>query len=296
MRKPWHRVDQLTQRQPRDKVWYKPKSVWGASLEVAGRLLTIAGAICFVVMCLKFRTLALIVLGICVAGLKLQLLGRRYSRARAESVLERDLRDPVVYLRPFNSDSETTNFSEADSLLEMVSFSVLGPFGLTGKLFRLPAMLPRMLLGAPRTEEEQLAYALKRIGPIVAVAQPGETLPPAGFPRLTLHPDNWQQEVTALLRRARLVVVRCGSSRNSEDGYWPTDRSNAVSGGLGWEIASVVNEVPPEKLILVCPFEGVDYETFRTKTTNVFPKGLPPAVESEPRIGTIRSVIWFDEE
>jgi hypothetical protein len=277
------------------------KRATGMAIEIFGRTITIAGAVTTLVVSLSGGGFgAVFILCICVIGLKLQLWGRRYSRRSAESVLARDQRPPVVYLRPFNSDMETTTFGEAEGLSDLI----IGSFGAfwTGgwrrweRYPKLVYLIPRLILSAPRTEEEELSYALNWIGPTIAVAQPGEKLAPAGIPRLKLDPDNWQAEVGSLLRRARLVVVRCGSSRNSSDGYWPTDRSEGVSGGIGWELSAAISEVHPDKLILLSPFDALDYETFCDKTKNIFPKRLPPVADCRPQSGTIRNVIWFDSD
>jgi hypothetical protein len=285
-----------------NRVFRAPDSVGrcatGIAMEIFGRAITIVGVVITLVAILSGSLWAVFILYICVLGLKLQLWGRRYSRRSAESVLARDQRPPVVYLRPFNSDMETTTFGEVESLSDLI----IGSLGFGGgwrrweRYPKLVYLIPRLILSAPRTEEEELSYALNWIGPTIAVAHPGETLPPAGIPRLKLDPDNWQAEVSFLLRRARLVVVRCGSSRNSSDGYWPTDRSEGVSGGIGWELSAAISEVHPDKLILLVPFDAADYETFCCKTRNVFPKGLPPVAECEPQSGTIRNVIWFDSD
>jgi uncharacterized RDD family membrane protein YckC len=184
---------------------------------------------------------------------------------------------------------------EADSLWRILNPDPTGFTNMYMQSFRVLSVLPRLLLGAPRTEEEQLCHALRYIGPPLAIAQPGETLPPVGFPRLMLDPTTWQDDVTTLLKRARLVVLRCGVDRDFDDGYWPTDHSEVVPGGLGWEIACAVNQVRPERLILLLPFDGVGYEDFCYKTKNIFPKELPQWIESHPQLGTIRSVVWFDE-
>jgi hypothetical protein len=281
-----------------DSSWATAKHLWGWTLQGVGRVLTIAGVIFVIPALLKVGVLlALIGLIACILGLKLELLGRRYAR-HTEWVLEGALQDPVIYLRPFNSDLQTTHFSESDTLSETVFVGLFGAPSLFANLSNLPRMLaalPRLLLAVPRTEEEQLSYVLTRIGPTVAVARPGETRPPVGFPRLRLDPTTWQEQVTKLLRRARLVVLRCGSARDFEDGYWPTDHSDAIPGGLGWEIATVVKEVRPEKLVLLSPFDAPEYEEFCNKTKNIFPKPLPAWVDSNPQIGTIRSLIWFDQ-
>jgi uncharacterized RDD family membrane protein YckC len=286
-----------------DKTQSRGYRLWGWTLAITGRILTLAGAILGLLIpfsgSIGLRVVpGEIVLGlvVCIVGLKLELLGRRYTRRTLGTVDATDLLDPVIYLRPFNADMQTME------LVEEASFwrAVVPPADqfwreILSCLWIIPSLL-RLVVTVPRTEEEQLEYALRGIGPTVAVARPGENLPPAGFRRLKLDPTLWQEQVTALLRRARLVVLRCGAARDTGDGYWPTYHSDTVVGGLGWEIAAAVKEVPPAKLILLSPFNGIEYEDFRHKVKGIFPRGLPSWVESNPRIGTIRSLIWFDKE
>ena len=276
--------------------------LWGWTLAITGRVLTIAGAILGLLIpfsgSIGLRVFpGEIVLGllVCIGGLKLELLGRRYTRRMLGTVDATDLRDPVIYLRPFNADLQTAEFVEEASFCRAIVPSADQFWSQILSFFWILPSLLRLLVTVPRTEEEQLEHALRSIGSTVAVARPEENLPPAGFRRLKLDPTLWQEQVIALLRRARLVVLRCGSAR-TDDEYWPTYHSDTVVGGLGWEIAAAVNEVPPERLILLSPFNGIEYEDFRHKVKGVFPRGLPSWVESNPKIGTIRSLIWFDKE
>ena len=244
--------------------------IFGWVIRGIGRLATVLGALCFVWMLSKHTSGASIVLLACLAGLKLQLLGRRLSVRNAQLFLEQDHRPPVVYLRPFSSDAQTTRFPEADIILNIVFLLGASVFI---SFLRAFALLPRLLLAAPRTEEDEIANALKRIGPAVAVSDPDDlSLPPAGFPRLKLNRSCWHDEVAALMNRAPLVALRCG---DAPDGYWPTDKSDRVPGALGWEIETAVGCVPPERLILLSPFDEQGYWRFCEKTKDIFPKGLP---------------------
>lgn len=272
------------------------KRIFGWVIRGIGRVVTILGALGFVWMLSKHISGGAIPpLIACIGGLKLQLLGRRLSIRNAQVFLERDHRPPVVYLRPFSSDAQTTRFREPDIILNILfRRPAYTAFGLW--VLRAFTLLPRLLLAAPRTEEDEIANALKRIGPAVAFSDPDPlSLPPAGLPRLKLNPSCWHEEVAALMSRARLVVLRCGSAPEAEDGYWPRDKSDTISGALGWEIKTAVDCVPPERLILFSAFDGLGYLRFCDKTRAVFPRGLPTWIESRPLTTSVRSVIWFDQ-
>jgi hypothetical protein len=96
--------------------------LWGWTLAITGRVLTIAGAILGLLIpfsgSIGLRVVpGEIVIGlvVCIGGLKLELLGRRYTRRMLGTVDATDLRDPVIYLRPFNADLQTTEFVEEAS-------------------------------------------------------------------------------------------------------------------------------------------------------------------------------------
>jgi hypothetical protein len=108
-----------------------------------------------------------------------------------------------------------------------------------------------------QTEEEMLANVLRDVGPVTAIGRPGEPLPELGASRFYVSNAEWQQAVTDLLRRAVLVVARAGA----------TD-------GLRWELEQIVRRVDPARLVLLLPFQGDEYETFRARAA-IFPHGLP---------------------
>ncbi len=82
-------------------------------------------------------------------------LGRKLKAESAEEILARDPRPPVLYLRSFHTDAKAAT---------------------TVKEPRIP-FTPQLGIGGLGTEEEQLAMVLDRIGPCVAIGQPGELLP-----------------------------------------------------------------------------------------------------------------------
>lgn len=167
-----------------------------------------------------------------------RLLDRRKQAAAAPSAE----RPPVVYLRSFDDDH------------------------VAGRL------------RGDRTEEEALVAALAHIGPVVAVARPGETLPMAGAHRTRLGDAVWQEEVAALLRRASLVVLRTGGSP-----------------GLRWEWAAVRRIVPPGRTLLVVD----DAAELREMLVALSPShGLPGWRLRWPflrrRVGSLRGFVVFD--
>jgi hypothetical protein len=163
--------------------------LWGWTLSITGRILTIGGVVLiFVVgsyspfwrfapidLLLKTRQFGLPFVS--VGGLKLQLLGRRYRKRTARSVLAKDLRDPVVYLRPFKADLQTTHFSEVASIWRIIlpdPGELWGQFPIS--FFRIFLTYLQLLVTIPLTEEEQLEEAFKSVGPTIAVARPDEDL------------------------------------------------------------------------------------------------------------------------
>lgn len=116
-----------------------------------------------------------------------------------------------------------------------------------------------------RTEEQQLARAVKPIGRLIAVGDPRETLPQAGASRFYLPLDNWQTDVLALMSTARLTLLGTGSGAS-----------------LRWEVAQAVARIPPQRLVLIIPQSESGYEQFREGVGELFPKGLPPFLRGTP--------------
>lgn len=114
--------------------------------------------------------------------------------------------------------------------------------------------------------EEVITYTLARYGPLTAIGQPGQRLPPGlGGQRLTFSHDTWQDGVRHLADDARLIVLTVGKTQ-----------------GLSWEMNHVASEgllhrtifvVPPvgvierqERLELLAASYGLDPEVFDTGT------------------------------
>jgi hypothetical protein len=113
--------------------------------------------------------------------------------------------------------------------------------------------------------ETLITGALKDLGPVVAVGRPGEGLPAAPrIARAYLTDDQWQDRVTDLIGRARLVVAQIGTSE-----------------GLVWELIQAVHLLRPEQLLLCLGARrhtNLRYQQFREQTSPIFPRGLPDHV------------------
>ena len=160
----------------------------------------------------------------------------------ADDLRRRDSRAPIIFFRPFES--------------------------IPGDTF-------------PRSFERRLRRAMRRIGPLLAVASPWDELPPRGAARYYVPDTEWQQRVMHLLSECQLVILHC-----------------ATSPGLIWELTTIVRRLPPEKVVLSLPFkekgvkrlEAWRYEEFRETTQSLFPLPLPASVPSSTRF------IYFDSE
>ena len=73
------------------------------------------------------------------------------------------------------------------------------------------------------TDEEDLCEQLFRIGLVFAIGRPNEHLPEIGSYRLYANDADWKNVVTALIGRARLIVLRTG-----------------FSSGLIWELEAII--------------------------------------------------------
>ncbi|MFC9931318.1 hypothetical protein [Streptomyces sp. NPDC127190] len=207
---------------------------------------------------------------------RLAVLGRQHLAAiiRSPGELPRD--SFTLYLRSFEDDVGRT-------ALEENRHPAPGP----------GAVLSDLPLSA-RTEEEQLAQALKLVAPMVAVGRPGERLPLVGARRLYLPIDDWQDTVRDLMGRARLVVMAVG-----------------LGPGLLWEFREATRLLPGERLVLLVPGRD-EYETFRAQAAAPrrhdtarpgqaggawSPPALPPYPDREPPADlTLKGAVYFDAD
>lgn len=182
-------------------------------------------------------------------GPALVIYGKRHLTRRAEDVLAKDRRPPVIYLRSFGGEAET--------------FSLRSLFSAVGSSFTSRSMGLGTSLWDP-TFQSQLAMTMEHIGPYIAVGRPGSKLPGTGAARLYIADNEWQQRVTDLLHKARLVIIRAGASE-----------------GLQWEIRNVMQHVHPQKLLVILPISHNDYQIFRKLLVNhgiLLPEKVPNAM------------------
>ncbi len=118
-----------------------------------------------------------------LAGVAADRIGRSGARLRqpdALTVLARDRRPPVLFLRSFRDED------------------VVDLTARTGR--------------GMRRSEENLCAALRRLGPVIAIGRPLERLPEVGAARLYVTDENWQAAVRFLIRQAVATVILVGRS------------------------------------------------------------------------------------
>lgn len=173
-------------------------------------------------------------------GIGLLRTGWKYDAVRAERLLEEDTRAPVLYVRSFKDDDKI----------------------ILGSGFRRWIQYVLVYLTAVSVEQE-LAFIMNRVGPVVAIGQPGELLPELGAARLYASDQEWRAKVTNLMRQARLVIVRAGSTANLE-----------------WEIDQAVQVVQRQRLIFISWAQSDGAVTFDEDVERRF--GRPQPADPDP--------------
>jgi hypothetical protein len=185
-------------------------------------------------------TLALLGVGwalLAVGGLAYQ-EGRQNTLVTEAARTVHDPRSPVLYLRPFRDDPAGAR------LLASAGGIVFWVF-------------------PERSEEDLFARALAKLGPFLAIGEPGQAFRQIGAARLHVRAESWKEVVRALVRRARLVVLRCGEG----EGFW-------------WETELAFRTLEPQRLLLLVPFDRDGYERFCRRAQKHLPAPLPPFPES----------------
>ncbi len=219
-----------------------PRHLLGRLLQVVGIVVTIAGLLMFLWAYAEDRGGYLFLgLGIlAVVGPTLWRTGGRLAVIPGELLLQRDRRPPVLYLRSFDDEEASHRFAH---------------FMRTA--FTVTPILGGYSQWAPM-EQWQFAKLMRRIGPYVTVARPGEHLPELGASPIYLDDDEWQSRVLKLMKQARFVVVRAGATP-----------------GLRWEIEMLWKNVPPERVLLIAPGRRKVYRAFREWMNELLRKPLP---------------------
>jgi hypothetical protein len=131
-----------------------------------------------------------------------------------------------------------------------------------------PSVFERFLGTVPLANSEQkLTRELHKLGPVIAIGRPGEKLPALGAARFYVSEDLWHQKVGDVVKVSQLVL-------------WAT----GITPGLRWEIGHLIENLPPEKLVLwahphlmhmTAPEREEEWAKFRAALGDIFPKPLP---------------------
>lgn len=124
-----------------------------------------------------------------VAIMRLFRRSQQWEARDAADVRKRDPRPPVVYLRAFTDDGRLV--VPARSRSQRIYGHAVGSMTLT-------------------STEQELAFILQRVGPVIAIGKPGEALPELGAARLYVAHASWQQTVMEMLEQASLVPAARG--------------------------------------------------------------------------------------
>jgi hypothetical protein len=171
-----------------------------------------------------------------VGGAFLFWRGRQYAALAGAERIITDSKPDVLYLRAFRSDAS-----------------------MVGNVFLFLFPTYTTVMSGLATEEEQLAEVLRPFGDLVAIGQPGESLPKPGIAPIYASDEEWKEVVKRQMRAARLVVIRAGVGEN-----------------LLWELKQAVETLNPQKvLILVLNMKTKHYESFRTKANPILGVSLP---------------------
>jgi hypothetical protein len=128
------------------------------------------------------------------------------------------------------------------------------------------------------SEEEQLMKALRTIGTAVAIGRPSENLPQIGARRAYYNDNEWRERVAAMIRSARLVVIRTGTGD-----------------GLRWEVDYVMRCVHPEQLLVAVANEA-SLQAFRTWTSSTVRWADRDLGFRNCLASTIQGFIIFDQD
>jgi hypothetical protein len=113
--------------------------------------------------------------------------------------------------------------------------------------------------------EHTLVEKASKIGPVVAVGEPGERFPPFGAARLYVDHAHWHDVVARLVAVAQLIIFRIGDT----EGFW-------------WELKHAAEKVDPGKVLIWIPDADRKHFTdaILTRIDSVLSHPLPPLRQS----------------
>ena len=111
--------------------------------------------------------------------------------------------------------------------------------------------------------EQEMAFMLERIGPVIAIGKPGEPLPELGAARRYVGDDEWRAVVGQMMNDAVLVVIRAGETAN-----------------LWWETHEALTRCSPERVIIVALGPAETFTAFERRFTEAY--GAPATTPAPP--------------
>jgi hypothetical protein len=149
---------------------------------------------------------------------------------RSETESRSSERMLFLYLRPFELDAET--------ILQLILGASVGPLVYTGMIYGIWWPLSFMPLVISISKEQAFQDVFERLGDFVAFGKPRELLRPIGASRIYAGQD-WRQVMIGHIARARLVIVRPGTSKS-----------------IRWEVRQVLKSQTPERVLFYLRFRG----------------------------------------
>lgn len=160
--------------------------------------------------------LAMIMFFLIWGALRIMMRIPQLLRKNAESVLESDEDPPVIFLRSFQDDNVKVDIASdpVDPETEELSLKEYGKIDL----------------------EVLLTSEAEKIGPFVAIGEPGERIPCPGAFRAYFTDEEWQPAIQKWVNKARVILVFAGMTKM-----------------VAWEISKLVNQNLLEKTIIMFP-------------------------------------------
>lgn len=207
--------------------------------------------------------------------------GYRLSLKLGTGLLTNDRRAPILYLRSFDDDGRY-NLNPVGLISATCGLRPMGS-SMLGQLLNFhPLRIFRLLIGTScDTAEEQMAYYFRKLGPVIAIGRPGESVAVGGAARIYVDHNVWQERVLQVLQRAQIVILQPAKDRMAEFLVREDkiDDSSKRSDGIWWEIEQCIQRVAPGKLILCLAAlsdSEAGYELFRRRINKLLNGEMPP--------------------
>ncbi len=214
------------------------------AFKIIGWIVIVAGVLFLFIVKFINSIPLIIIIGI---GLLFIRKGKQYSVERGEIILEKDSRQPIVYLRTFQDDD-----------LNLTKKQLLKSIWTSDKNAHKRKNLSKYIPFDVEREQRAMARIFQKIGPYVALGKPGETLPELGSLKLYVSNETWQETILKLLQNSRLVIFSAGKSES-----------------LRWELKQIVQSVSPLKLLLILPIRDDIYTDFILWANEIFSCKFP---------------------